>query len=379
MSSLTGMTGFPSVYGTSGDFATMMMLQQMQNGGNQSVWGSGWNGNQSNTGNGVTGAAELGAKSGGFSFGKALGYGLVGGGAAGAGMMFTNNQFNSAIGEKGKFNEKFLKSFAGEYAQLKNGDKLANFVKGLSNAKTPITAENFGATFDSIEDFIKSGDVDDLTDEAKQVLKKQFKIKVNKAALEGLRSTIVPTGGGDAPMDSLKQFYAKTINTMNGHLTANDINAYKGLLAELDDITGNWEALGKGADSIPDKLAFLKQNAHALGINDADYQKLLRNADDITSVNELNKIFNKYGTEAKLNTRRTALQKKITNIEKAMQKYATKWDKNAGFWGQKGFKAVGDKKTLTALNNALKSMRKSKAVPVAIGAAALSAIVSCFM
>lgn len=374
MSSLTGMTGFPSAYGTSGDFATMMMLQQMQNGGNQSVWGSGWNGNQSNTGNGVTGAAEQGAKSGGFSFGKALGYGLVGGGAAGAGMMFTNNQFNSAIGEKGKFNEKFMKSFAGEYAQMKNGDALKNFMKGLAPSKTPITGENFNATFGSIEEFIKSGDVDDLTAEAKQVLKKKFSLaNINKGTLTTLHG---------AQADDMRKFVAETISTTRQHLTNNDINAYKGLLTELDNIGGNWKDLGKGADSVAGKLEFLKTHAHALGMSNDDYATLLKKADDVTE-KELNDLFNKYGTNTKtqktLTNRRNALKNEISKIEKAMQKFATKWDKNAGFWGQKGFKAVGDKKTLTALNNALKSMRKSKAVPVAIGAAALSAIVSCFM
>lgn len=371
MGTIPGMMGFNPMSGTSSDFATMMLMQQMQNSGGQSVWGAGWNGNVANGINNVAPVEGEVPQKGGFSFTKSLGYAAVGGGAVGAGMLFTNNRFNSAIGENGKFNEKFLKSFAGEYAQLKNGNKFETFLKGLSNTKTPVTAENFGATFDSIEDFIKSGDVDNLTDEAKQVLKKQFSLtKVDKSTLQALHNT---------KLGDMKSFYSKTIFGLKDHLTVNDLNAHKGLLNQLDDIGTNWKALGKGADSIADKLSFLKSNAHALGMSADDYATLMRNADDITNVKELDDLFRKYGSKSALKTRKTALGKEISKIEKGMQSYATKWDKNAGFWGQKGFKTVGDKKTLEGLNRALKSMRKSKAAPIALGAAAVSAIVSCFM
>ena len=81
MGTIPGMMGFNPMSGTSNDFATMMLMQQMQNSGGQSVWGAGWNGNVANGVNNVAPVEGEVPQKGGFSFTKSLGYAAVGGGA----------------------------------------------------------------------------------------------------------------------------------------------------------------------------------------------------------------------------------------------------------------------------------------------------------
>lgn len=350
------------------DFYTQMLYQQMMNGGTN--WANAANGttNGTNGSNGTNNAQQkTDATQKGGGLGTAFLYGAGAAGATAAGMYFTNNPFNSALEpDKKVFNKNFMRHFAGEYAAMQNGDNLEKFFKGLSNSKTPITAENYATTMDSIEEFIKSGDVDDLTAEAKQVLKKKFGLsKVDKAALEGLRNT---------KLADMKTFFTKTQFKFADLGYAHNLNAQQGLLDSLDDIREGWKSLGKGKDSIPARLDFLRENAYAMGMEEADYAKLLRNADDISDVKELEAIFKKFGVDA----RKKALNKEITDIEKAMQKFATKWDGKAGFFGKSGFKKFGNPKQLGALDNALSAMRRGKAgkwgLIAGLGAAGLALI-----
>ena len=73
--------------------------------------------------------------------------------------------------------------------------------------------------------------------------------------------------------------------------------------------------------------------------------------------------------------RKTALTNEINGIKKAMQKFATKWDKNAGWFGS-GFKKVGNKKTMEALESAFSAMKKGKAGKYGAIAAAGAAVLS---
>lgn len=302
---------------------------------------------------------------------------MYGGGAAaavGAGTYFTNNPFVSPIteakGGKKVFSDAFMKHFSGEYAAMQNGDKLEKFFNGLGTKKAPITVENYGATMESIEDFIKSGDVDDLTTEAKQVLKKKFSLaKADKAALEALHS---------GQLADVKTFLTDTHYNVNDLRGANSLNIKQSMLESLDDVRDGWKSLGKGKDSIPAKLEYLREHAHTMGMDKADYQKLLRNADDITDVKELDDIFKKFGEKAPFKARKAALKNEVSTIEKAMQKFVSKVDKKAGWFG-KTFKQTGDKKTLTALENALSSMKKCKAGKYAGIAAAGAAVLSFFV
>lgn len=359
-------------YGFGGDDVyTAMLYQQMMNGGTN--WASAANGTTGT--NGSNGAnsnqQQTNATQKGGGLGTAFLYGAGAAGATAAGMYFTNNPFNSALEpDKKVFNKNFMRHFAGEYAAMQNGDNLEKFFKGLSNSKTPITAENYATTMDSIEEFIKSGDVDDLTTEAKQVLKKKFGLsKVDKPALEGLRNS---------KLADMKTFFTETRFKFTDLGYSHNLNAQQGLLDSLDDIREGWKSLGKGKDSIPAKLDFLRENAYAMGMDKADYEKLLRNADDITDVKELDTIFNKFGDKSHFKARKNALNTEITNIEKAMQKFATKWDGKAGFFGKSGFKKFGNPKQLGALDNALSAMRRGKAgkwgLIAGLGAAGLALI-----
>lgn len=342
-------------YGFGGDdFYTQMLYQRMATnaGANSSTAGGGAAGQQT---------AKQGP-----NFVKALGYGVGAGAAVGAGTYFTNNPFTTPVSE-GKFTDDFLAKFSGEYAAMQNGDKAEKFFKGLGTKKTPITVENFNSTMDSIEEFIKSGDVDDLSSEAKQMLKKKFSLaKVDKATLEGLHST---------KLADMKTFFTETVFDVKDLADANSLNAKQALLDSLDDIRDGWKELGKGKDSIPAKLEYLREHGHAMGMDKADYEKLLRNADDITDVKELDDIFKKFGDKAPFKARKTALTNEVKGIKKAMQKFASKWDKNAGWFG-KGFSKAGNKKTMAALENALSSLKKGKAGKYGAIAAAGAAVLS---
>lgn len=355
-------------YGMGGeDFYTQMLYQQMAN-GSTGFTGNGTTGTNNNT---KTQTQET--KNGG-GLGSAL---MYGGGAAaltGAGMYFTNNPFNSPL-EAGKkvFNEDFLKHFSGEYAAMQNGDKLEKFYKGLSTTKVPVTAENFSTTMDSIEEFIKSGDVDDLTDEAKAVLKKKHGITATKkadidAALKALDK------------NDLKSFYTETVYNFAEHNVANNLNAKNAMLAQLDDLKEGWKSLGKGADSAVAKAEFLRENAHVLGIDKADYQTLIQKADDFTDDSALNNLWEKYaGKKGKIKTRKTAIEGEIKTIKKQMQSFASKWDGKANFFGTSGFKKFGNQKQLNALEGALSSMKKCKAGKYAAIAAGIAAVGSFFL
>lgn len=348
--------------GGSDDFYTQMLYQQMM--AQQNGVGTGAKNGAVAGGGGDSSAANQTAKKGG-SLGSAAVWGIGTGAAAGAGMYFTNNLFNSPIEEvKGKrvFSEKFLNHFSGEYAAMQNGDKLKKFYTGLSNTKSPVTAENFQSTMDSIEEFMKSGDVDDLSAEAKQVLKKRFGLaKADKAALEGLHST---------KLNDIRNFFTETHYGVADLEQLNNLNAKAAMLESLDGIKDGWKSLGKGADSVAGKIEFLRENAHTIGLDKADYEKLLKDGLTETEVDDIFKKFN-------VKTRKNALNGEINTIKKAMQKFVSKWDKNGSIIGG-GFKKVGNAKTLEALNNSLKAFRKSKAVPVALGAAAIGAIISFF-
>jgi hypothetical protein len=129
----------------------------------------------------------------------------------------------------------------------------------------------------------------------------------------------------------------------------------------LDDIDDGWKALGKGADSKLGKINFLKENAHALGINADDYKTLLQNADDIADVQTLDNMFKKYGSGSELKARKAALGKEVKTIQSQMQKFATKWEKS-GLFGVGGFKkGAGNSKVVGALDDAYKAMKKCKA------------------
>lgn len=356
-------------YGFGGDdFYTQMLYQQMMQNGGAANWANA--GGTANNNGAANGAAQD-VKQGGSSFVKTAGYAAAAGGLTGAGMLFTNNPFNSPL-ESGKkvFNEDFMKHFSGEYAAMQNGDKLEKFFKGLGNTKAPITVENYGSAMESIEEFIKSGDVDDLSAEAKQILKKKFSLsKADKATLEALHT---------GKLAEVKNFLTDTHYSVNDLRSANSLNINQSMLDSLDDVRDGWKTLGKGKDSIPAKLDYLRENAHTMGMDKADYQKLLRNADDITDVKELDDIFKKFGEKAPFKARKTALKKEVRTIQEAMQKFASKWDGKANFWGKSGFKKVGNEKTLTALESALSSMKKAKAGKYAAIAAAGAAVISFF-
>lgn len=352
-------------YGMGGDdFYTQMLYQQMANGGaaNSSIWNN--NGGKSKSEGSATETAKKGP-----SLGNAALWGVGAGAAVGGGTYFLNTPFTTAV-KDGKFTDDFLAKFSGEYAALQNSNKIENFFNGLGTKKTPITVENFNSTMDSIEEFIKSGDVDDLSAEAKQMLKKKFNLaKADKATLEGLRNT---------QLADMKTFFTETVFGAKDLASANSLNAKQEMLASLDDIRDGWKGLGKGKNSIPAKLEYLREHGHAMGMDKADYEKLLRNADDITDVKELDDIFKKFGDKTPFKARKTALTREVDSIKKAMQKFATKWDKNAGLFG-KGFSKVGNKKTMDALENAFSAMKKGKAgkygAIAAVGAALLSFLV----
>lgn len=353
-------------YGMGGDdFYTQMLYQQMMNGGaaNSSAWNNAGTGNSA--AGGAAAAGQQPAKQG-PSIGKALMYGAGAGAAVGAGTYFTNNPWISPV-QEGKFTDDFLAKFSGEYAAMQNSDKAEKFFKGLGTTKTPITVENYNSTMESIEEFIKSGDVDDLSSEAKQMLKKKFSLaKVDKATLEGLHST---------KLADVKTFFTETLYGAKDLANANSLNAKQGLLDSLDDIRAGWKDLGTGKDSIPAKLDYLREHGYAMGMDKADYQKLLRNADDITDVKELDDIFKKFGDKTAFKARKTALTNEVNTIKKAMQKFATKWNKDAGWFG-KGFSKAGNKKTMEALENAFSAMKKGKAGKYGAIAAAGAAVLS---
>lgn len=349
------------------DFYTQMLYQQMAQGGaaNSSVWNNGGANNSTAGGGGASSAGQQTAKQG-PSIGKALTYGLGAGAAVGAGTYFTNNPFVTPVKE-GKFTDDFLAKFSGEYAAMQNGDKAEKFFNGLGTKKAPITVENFNSTMDSIEEFIKSGDVDDLSSEAKQMLKKKFSLaKADKATLEGLHR---------GQLADMKTFFTETVYGAKDLAGANSLNAKQGLLDSLEGIRDGWKDLGKGKESIPAKLEYLREHGYAMGMDKADYEKLLRNADDITDVKELDDIFKKFGDKSAFKARKTALTKEINGIKKAMQKFATKWDKNAGLFG-KGFSKAGNKKTMEALESAFSAMKKGKAGKYGAIAAAGAAVLS---
>ena len=353
--------------GGSEDFYTQMLYQQMANGGNanSSIWNNAAAAGAVN-GGGVGSSAVQQQAAKGSGLGNALTYGIGAGAAVGAATYFTNNKFNAPV-KDGKFTPEFMRRFSGEYAAIQNGNKLENFFKGLGTQKNPITLENYNGVMDSIEEFIKSGDVDDLTDDAKQVLKKKFGLaKADKAALEGLHNT---------KLADMKSFLTDTHFGVNDLDHANNLNAKQGLLNSLDDIRDGWKGLGKGKDSIPAKLEYLREHGYAMGMEKADYEKLLRNADDITDVKELDDIFKKFGEKAPFKARKAALKGEVGTIEKAMQKFAAKWDKNIKLFGG-GFKKAGNAKTMTALENALSAMKKGKAGKYGAIAAAGAAVLS---
>ncbi|MCM1010778.1 MAG: hypothetical protein NC390_07890 [Fusobacterium sp.] len=363
-------------YGFGGDdFYTQMLYQQMANGGaaNSSIWNNAGVNNSTAGGWGASSAGQQTVKQG-PSIGKALMYGAGAGAAVGAGTYFTNNPFTAAV-KDGKFTDDFLAKFSGEYAALQNGDKAEKFFKGLGTTKTPITVENYGATMNSIEEFIKSGDVDDLSAEAKQMLKKKFGLaKVDKTTLKGLHST---------DLAEMKKFFTDTVFDAKDLASANSLNAKQAMLDSLDDIRKGWKDLGTGKDSIPAKLEYLREHGHTMGMDKADYQKLLCNADDIKKVEDLDDIFKKFSNPSlkksnPFKARKTALTGEVNTIKKAMQKFATKWDKNAGWFG-KGFSKAGNKKTMEALENALSAMKKGKAGKYGAIAAAGAAVLSLFV
>ena len=357
--------------GGTDDFYTQMMYAQMMNGGAasggaSSNWALPAGSQQASQG----GQAAAQVQGGGL--GGALKWGLGTAAAAGAGTYYTNTSFTSPVVD-GKFTDAFMTKFSGEYAAMQNGDKVKNFFKGLGTSKTPITAENYFGAMDSIDEFIRSGSVDDLTDEAKQILKKKFSLgDVKKATLENLRTS---------QLDAVKGFVYDTHTQLGNLSTANNLNATQGLLNSLDDIDDGWKALGKGADSKFAKINFLKENAHALGINADDYKTLLQNADDIADVDTLDKMFKKYGSGSALKARKTELGKKVKTIQSQMQKFATKWEKS-GLFGVGGFKkGAGNSKVVGVLDDAYKAMKKCKAgkyaliAGVAVGAGKLFGLI----
>ena len=345
------MGSFPMMgMGGTDDFYTQMMYAQMMNGGGANGAGgapANWTIPSAPQGGQVVQAADQG----GGLFNGIIWGAVAGLGTAGA-TYFTNTSFTSPVVD-GKFTDDFLKRFSGEYAAMQNGDKVKNFFKSLGTSKTPITAENYFGAMDSIDEFIRSGSVDDLTDEAKQILKKQFNLgDVKKATLESLHTN---------QLDNVKGFVYDTHSQIGKLSTANNLNATQGLLSSLDDIDDGWKALGKGVDSKFAKINFLKENAQALGVSADDYKVLLQNADDIADVKTLDDMFKKYGTGNALKARKTALGKEVTTIQNQMQKFATKWEKT-GLFGVGGFKkGAGNSKVVGALDDAYKAMKKGKA------------------
>lgn len=337
----------PPMFNMSDDFNTQMMYAQMMSGGaNGTTGGAAWKQPTTTT----TQAADS-TKAQGGGLGGALKWGLGAAAVTGAGTYFTNTSFTSPIVD-GKFTDAFMTKFSGEYAAMQNGDKVTNFFKGLGSTKTPITAENYFGAMDSIDEFIRSGDVDDLTTEAKAMLKKKFNLSdVKKGTLETLHSN---------QLENMKGFVYDTHSQIGKLNTANNLNAMQALKNSLDDIDDGWKALGKGADSKLGKINFLKENAQALGIDADDYKKLLNKVDDV-DVKDLDDIFKKYGTGNALKNRKANLGKEVTTIQKQMQKFATKWEKS-GLFGVGGFKkGAGNSKVVGALDDAYKAMKKCKA------------------
>lgn len=332
------------------DFYTQMMQYQLLNGGgaNGATGGmpNGWALPQSAQSAQTTAQTATKEKAG---FGGALKWGLCTAAATGAGTYFTNTSFTSPVVD-GKFTDAFMTKFSGEYAAMQNGDSIKNFFKGLGTSKTPITAENYFGAMDSIEEFIRSGDVDDLTTEAKQILKKKLSLKdLKKDTLTQIEK------------DKLRGVVFENHSQLGKLNTTNNLNATQGLLSSLDDIGDAWKDLGKGADSKFAKINFLKENAQALGINADDYKTLLQNADDIIDVDALDNMFKKYGTGDALKTRKANLGKEVKTIQSQMQKFATKWEKSELF-GVGGFKkGAGNSKVVGVLDDAYKAMKKCKA------------------
>lgn len=348
---------FPPMFNVSDDFNTQMMYAQMMNGGSASGAGgapAGWTIPSAPQGGQVVQAADQG---GGLFNG--LKWGAVAGlGTAGA-TYFTNTSFTSPVVD-GKFTDDFLKRFSGEYAAMQNGDNVTNYLKNLVPEGTSLNIDNYRGTMDSIDNFISTGNVAELTDEAKQLLKKNCGLAdVTDDTLKALHSS---------NLAQVKTTLANSEVEVARLVNANNLNGTQALVDSLDDIGNSWKALGNGAESRVAKIAFLKENAHSLGISSDDYAKLLGKVDDI-DVATLDDIFKRHGIDG-LSARQTTLKNSVSTIKNSMQSFASRW-KNTGLFGVGEFSGSKTSKITNALDDAYKAMKKSKAGKYGLVAAAV--------
>lgn len=364
-------------YGMGGDdFYTQMLYQQMANGG------YGFNGANGYTNSNATQQTAQ----------QKQGVGLMGGaaitgsaaGAAYLGTTLLNHGFNSPVEEvngKIQFSDDFMKRFSGEYAAIKNESGWKNLLTDLSKeqgpnkAKFSVTDKNFQAIMDELGSFIddpSNPKVADMSDDLKGFLKQRIGKDIPAAGV-----TIDDTNRWmyelvDTDADAIRRQYAETLKKTTDLEFGNNYNLQKSLYESFDDIV-------KGMDDCKDaasKIDYLRSNPHFANLTADEWDTILKKG--VTDA-EVDAIFNRVKTAAKDTTaagRKANLKSGFETLEKNMQSFAKKWDGKVGFFGKGKFN-IFDKKTGSALDNALSAMRRGKGgkyAAIAAGAAAIGCL-----
>lgn len=349
--------------GWGGDYYTQMLCQQMmQNGAGATAKGT-------NGGSGNDGAATQKQGVGLLGTGAAA---LGGAGATYAGMNWLNHKFNSPVEEvKGKvqFTEDFMHRFSGEYAALQNESAVKNFYTNLSKeiagkAKFEVNAENYESLMEEFRSFMNdpgNPKVADMSDDLKGFLNQRLGKDVVPAGTTVTEANRHLYEVVDGDLATVKGKYAEIFHEANGLEFKNNYNLQKQVYESYDDVLKGL----KNCKTATEKAEYIRSNPHAFNLDVDDWKKIFSGSDA-----EIETVFNKIKADT---GRKAALKSGYTSIEKNMQRFAKQWDGKCGFFGKGKFN-VFSKKTASALDNALSSMRSAKGGKYAIIGAAAAAV-----
>ena len=325
------------------------------------------NGYTTNTNPSFNGTSTQTAKKGGIG-GPLIG-GLLAGGATYGGMTLLNHSLNSpveVVGGEAQFNERFLNHFAGEYAAVQNGDELSIFAKNLGGKDfKPENIENALKDLGKVsteEGFKNIQALADSNNELKAVLENGDIFKngqlIKGKELKDVQKLLID-----------KRIEFNSINAKNNYIIQSE------MLERTKGLQKAWNACGNSAEA---KLEFLRKNYDVLGLSNDNIHKLYSGN---LKQNELNDMWKnvKRSVSAKIKTQETS----VNNLKKGMQDLAKYWDDSAGLLsrGKFKFEESGLKtmekggKIWDALTSSTKRMRHGRALPIALIAAAVTAIV----